>query len=214
MRKFWGIFAALCLVSGVTACSEETVAQPPPVVSSPVATTPVSPATPAPGLGSKGDDVFVRSTPPPPPLSPEKITAACPLLRVVDVERIEGGTWGARADEGTSEKYGKGMVYRCSYPTQYAGYGNLPPAQLSVTAVPGKASPASELKVAAEECVKPAVAISGAGESASYCEVNEYRDLVMVGKRAHGETRVAAIDINRTRAEVYVEVAKLLAERI
>ncbi|HEV7977623.1 hypothetical protein [Amycolatopsis sp.] len=183
------------------------MAQPPAVMSSPVVASPV---TTAPGLGTNPDKSASKSTPPAPPLSPEKITAACPLLRVVDMEKLNGGTWAAKAEEGEPVKDG----FRCGYSTQYNRYSGYTPNQLLVIAVPGNASPAKELAVRTKDCTQPAVAVAGAGESASYCEIDEHRTLVMIGKRGHGETRVASVDVDRTRAEVYVEVAKLLAERL
>jgi hypothetical protein len=178
--------------------------------------TPVvtSPTTSAPGLGSNPDKSAAKSTPPSPPLSPDKIAAACPLLRVIDVEKLSGGTWSATAEEGAPAKSGSGTTYHCGYSTPYNRYSGYEPNRLLVTAVPGNTSPAKELATRAKACAQPAVPVPGVGESASYCEVNEHRTLVMVGKRGHGETRVASVDVDRIRAEVYVEVAKLLAERL
>ncbi|WP_290061650.1 hypothetical protein [Amycolatopsis solani] len=194
MRSLRGILAAACLLTCVAACSSgttTTAASTPP----PPATTSVSKPKPT-------------TTPTPtftPAVSPAKLTGACPLLGNVELAQLLGVAWNAREpSEMPPEPIGPGKAFRCSYPV----------GELYVLAVSGGKSPDAMLKQLQSECDDAAKPVPGAGEAASYCYGKGYSSLVMVAKHAHGQLRVAEVEMGRSRADVCESLAKLLGERL
>ena len=138
-------------------------------------------------------------------MSPAKLTGACPLLGNVELAQILGVAWNAREpSEMPPEQIGPGKAFRCSYPV----------GELYVLAVSGGKSPAAMVKQLESECAEPARPVAGAGEVASYCYGTGYSSLVVVAKHAHGQLRVAEVEMGRSRADVCESLAKLLGERL
>lgn len=198
-----GILTTVCLLLAVTACSsgtptEQVAATPSPSSSSkPASSTPPSP-----------------TTPPPAPLA--KITAACPVLGAIEFLQVIGRSDDLVANEGESERVGAGKAYRCAYEDPKGKYGKS--AELFVAAIPGNQPPRATIDKLAKECEQPATQLPGIGEQALWCEIpTDGPDLdimVSVGKRGHGETRVATLYLYKTRPDVYATLAKLFADRL
>jgi len=195
MRSLRGILAAACLLTCVAACSggstTTTAAAPPPPPPSTSTSKPKPATTPTPTFT--------------PAVSPAKLTGACPLLGNVEFAQLLGVAWNAREpSEMPPEPIGPGKAFRCSYPT----------GELYVLAVSGGKSPAAMVKQLESECADPAKPVAGAGELASYCYGKGYSSLVVVAKHAHGQLRVAEVEMGRSRADVCESLAKLLGERL
>ncbi|WP_146044301.1 hypothetical protein [Amycolatopsis sp. BJA-103] len=193
MRRTWGLLSVGTLLF-LTACSGEPAPAPPP----------------APPSTSASKATSTTPTTPPPPASPAKITAACPFLPLTEVQQIMGDTiYGSK--EGQQEaavKEKDGITdYACHYNRSDGFY-------LSVVAEQGWSVPsmAAETK---KECTKPPTPLPDIGETAWFCDGKDQRVTTVVYKRAHGQIRVALVDISGpTRSDVYETIAKRLAERL
>jgi hypothetical protein len=196
VRNFGGIFAAACLLTCVTACSGGSTTAAPATTSAPPSSTSASKPKPA------------TTTAPPafaPAVSPAKVTGACPFLGNVEFAQVLGTAWNVREpSEMPPEPIGPGKAFRCSY-----AFG-----ELYVLAVAGGKSASSMLTQLQSECDDPAKPVPGAGESASYCYGTGASSLVFVAKHAHGQLRVAEIEMGRSRADVCESLAKLLGDRL
>ncbi|MEU7787082.1 hypothetical protein [Amycolatopsis sp. NPDC049159] len=195
MRSLRGILAAACLLTCVAACSggsTTTAAAPSAPPSSTTASKPKPTPTPVPPTFT-------------PVVSPAKLTGACPLLGNVELAQVLGVAWNTREpSEMPPEQIGPGKAFRCSYPV----------GELYVLAVSGGKSPAAMVKQLESECSEPPKPVAGAGEVASYCYGTGYSSLVVVAKHAHGQLRVAEVEMGRSRADVCESLAKLLGERL
>ena len=195
MRIPGGIFAAACLLTCVTACSGGSTTAAPATTSAPPSSTSVSKPKPA-------------TTAPPafaPAVSPAKVTGACPFLGNAEFAQVLGTAWNVREpSEMPPEPIGPGKAFRCSY-----AFG-----ELYVLAVAGGKPASSMVKQLQSECDDPAKPVPGAGETASYCYGSGASSLVFVAKHAHGQLRVAEIEMGRSRADVCESLAKLLGDRL
>ncbi len=197
-----GILTTVCLLLAVTACSSGTATEPAPMSSTPSPSKPASRTTPSP------------TTPPPAPIA--KITAACPVLGATEILQVIGKSDDLVANEGESERVGAGKAYRCAYEDPKGKYGKS--AELFVAAIPGNQPPRATIDKLAKECKQPVTQLPGIGEQALWCEIPtdgpDLSILVSVGKRSHGETRVATLYMYPTRPDVYATLAKLFADRL
>ncbi|WP_181770668.1 hypothetical protein [Amycolatopsis pittospori] len=193
MDRSWGILAAFSLLLAVSACGPDE-----------------SPAPPASSSSSKPSP---SSTPPTftPTVSPAKVTAACPFLGADELNRITGTTADTVAQEeapGTTED---APQYTCAY---------LTGQQLSETAprlyffALDQVEPDIPVSSTAENCPTSSTPLPGVGDAAMYCALDNYWTTIAIAKRVHGETRMVNLHLHEYPKDVYVRVAKLLAERL
>ncbi|KFZ83306.1 hypothetical protein ED92_05225 [Amycolatopsis sp. MJM2582] len=192
-----------CLLFAVAACSSGAATEPTPTSTAP----PSSSSKPA-------VSTTPSTTPPPVPLA--KITAACPVLSPIEFLQVIGKSDDLVADEGEAERVGAGKAYRCSFDDPKGKYARS--AELFVAAIPGNQPPRTTIDKLAKECKQPVTQLPGIGEQALWCGIPtdgpDLNILVTVGKRSHGETRVATLYMNETRTDVYSSLAKLMADRL
>lgn len=199
MRFLGGIFAAACLLTCVTACSGGSTTAAPTTTSAPPSSTSVSKpkpttATPTPTFAAV--------------VSPAKVTAACPFLGGVEIRQLTGdGNQSSDAGtEGRSESVGPGRAYECDYDGLMT--------TLYVVAIPGNQPATAMIGKLTKECREAAQPIPGAGETATRCKTTDGAEMVVVGKRGHGQTRVAQLYLPPARTDVYESLAKLLGDRL
>ncbi|MFJ1762645.1 hypothetical protein ACIOD2_20170 [Amycolatopsis sp. NPDC088138] len=197
MRTLGGIFAAACLLTCVTACSGGSTAAAPAITS----------ASPSSTSASKPKTTTTAPTPTfAAVVSPAKVTAACPFLGGSEVRQLTGRPdERGEGTEGAPEKVGSGMAYRCSYGLN---------GELFVVAIPGAQNPTATIGKLNKECIEAAVPLPGIAEYTTQCKGPDHEEMIAVGKRAHGQTRVAQFYVPLTRSDVYLSIAKLLGDRL
>lgn len=186
-------------------CSSGTPAAAPP----PSPTAPSTSATPTPTSPT-------TTAPPPftPLVSPEKVTAACPLLGGTEVTDTIAGSDTYVAVDQPPGKSGSVTGYNCSYQSKrFSGSETL---HLTIVVAPRKASPKAMVTGLQKECDGTAVTqLPDIGEAAWTCQPEGTTTLVMTAKSSHGETRVARLEFAAPfRQEVYTKLAKLMADRL
>lgn len=213
---------AACLLTGTAACSSGDGGQAAPA-SNTVPTSSVVPSSrpsvtsssDAPALGPGPGSPPPTTPQPPPPSSPAKVDSACPFLGVDDISAAVGGVVNAHAEETKPDKQPGITIYRCDYVPRV---GSVRPHELFVAAVPGSGRLNSLLADWSEDCAAPGATIPGVDVPARYCQVRNPRTagevMLLVGKKAHGQARVAELFMEPIRVDVYTALAKLLAARL
>ncbi|WIX98943.1 hypothetical protein QRX60_33465 [Amycolatopsis mongoliensis] len=88
------------------------------------------------------------------------------------------------------------------------------PLDLWIVASGRSYSPAKAMANSEKDCTGPVTTLPGIGDGAFFCTVADDEELVMTGKRSHGQNRTAHISLRKHRAEVYTGLAKVLADRL
>ncbi|WP_146073617.1 hypothetical protein [Amycolatopsis sp. CA-126428] len=210
-----GISIAAGVFVLLTACSAaEPIAQtapPTPAVSSPKP----APVSDAPALGPGPGSPAPTTPQPPPPHSPDKVTSACPFLGVTDASAAMSAHIDAYAVEEAPDKRPGITTYHCAYASRTGG---LQIHDLFVTVIPGTGQFASLLKEWTTDCDKPATPIAGMEATARTCALSGAGQggdvMILVGKKGHGETRLAEFHLWPTRSDVYPKIAQLLLDRL
>ncbi|MFB9690568.1 hypothetical protein [Amycolatopsis plumensis] len=149
-----------------------------------------------------------------PPASPVKITAACPLFGPADLQQLLETSEDLMATEqpaaGTS---GPGTEFRCRYEGKYVHPWLL---DLWISSAADALPPEEAMKNIRKDCSGPVTAVPEAGEGAFFCDRTglDQAEMVVLGKRSHGQNRVAVAYVLKHRKDVYARLAKLLAERL
>jgi hypothetical protein len=216
-----GILATAGVLALLTACSTPA---PAPVANT---TTSVAPSTTkpagtsvAPNLGN-GPGSRPPTTPqPPPPHSPDKVASACPFLGVTESSAVMGVVLDTYAVEEAPSRDRDATTYHCNYASRTGGRQLL---DLYVTVIPGTGQLAGLVKDWTKPCLEPATPIAGVDGTTRTCKLNDnvagngrgYGDvLLLVGKKSHGQTRLAQLVLRPFPADVYTKLAQLLSDRL
>jgi hypothetical protein len=97
------------------------------------------------------------------------------------------------------------MAYHCSYRLN---------GELFVVAIPGAQNPSATIGKLNDECAEAAAPLPDIGEYATRCTGPDHEEIIAVGKRTHGQTRIAQFYVPLTRGDVYLSIAKLLGDRL
>lgn len=205
--RLGGIVVAVCLLAA--ACSAEAPPAPTPTPTPP-------PTSDAPNLGPGPESTPVTTPQPPPPASPAEVTSACPFLGVDDINQAIGVDWDGRAVEAKPDQRTKPTRYRCDYPSATR---DTTAYNLQVAAFPGTTRPDTALRGFTADCTGPLTTV---GPEARLCELPDREDngptqhvvRLFVTKAAHAQTRVAVLELQATRLDVYPALATLLLERL
>ncbi|MDX3195245.1 hypothetical protein PV458_43180 [Streptomyces sp. MN03-5084-2B] len=155
-------------------------------------------------------------TPPPftPPASPVKITAACPFLGTAELQELLGTSEDLIAlEQPPDETYAPGTEFQCRYEGKYVHPGLL---DLWIISSANSYPPAKAMANSEKDCGGPMTAVPGAGEGAYFCDLtgSDVTEMIITGKRAHGQNRLAIAYVVKHRKEVYARLAVLLGERL
>ncbi|WP_410564987.1 hypothetical protein [Amycolatopsis sp. cmx-4-61] len=155
-------------------------------------------------------------TPPPftPPASPVKITAACPFLGPAELQELLGTSEDLIATEQPPDQtFVPHTEFQCRYEGKFVHPWLL---DLWITSAAGAYRPAKALKNYQQDCGGPVTAVPGAGEGAYFCDRagTDNAEMVITGKRVHGQNRLAVAYVVKHRKEVYTRLAVLLGERL
>jgi hypothetical protein len=181
MHAIRGTIAAACLLTCAAGCSSAPAAAP----STP---PPSRPSTTVPATTS-ATSTFV------PAVSPDKLSAACPLLDGNELGKTANDFLKAMeftSTEGAPKQQGKVVDYTCVY-KHSADEAEL--GELTVTALSGPVTPQAALKATEKGCAGKATPLDGAGDAAMSCTTPENDTLVITLKRSHGEVRMAAVSV-------------------
>lgn len=188
-----GAAFAVFITLACTACS--TPAPPPAPPSAPRAVTTTEPAAP-----------FTPAD------SPPNVTGACPFLGTRELQRIlETSEDVITTEEPPDPTFVPGTQFQCRYEGKYVSPWLL---DLWIIASAESARPAEAIENSRKDCTGPVTPLSGIGDGAFFCDVAGDRELVMTGKRSHGQNRITYLYLRKHRAEVYTILAKVLAGRL
>ncbi|MGW3994204.1 hypothetical protein ACWEF6_12015 [Amycolatopsis sp. NPDC004772] len=148
-----------------------------------------------------------------PPASPVKITAACPFLGLADLQQLLETSEDLMATEQSVETAVPDTEFRCRYEGKYVHPWLL---DLWISSAAGSLPPEEAMKNIRKDCSGPVTPVPEAGEGAYFCDRAglDQAEMVVLGKRSHGENRVAVAYVLKHRKDVYARLAKLLAERL
>ena len=134
---------------------------------------------------------------------------------MTDVSAAMGAALDAWAEEAQPDKGWRAPVYRCDYPSRVGG---RQVHQLYVAAVPGTGRFDALVKEWTTDCVGAPVPIPGVTGTARTCVASsptkEKDVMLVVAKKAHGQTRLAELDLRPNRDDVYTKIAQLLTDRL
>jgi hypothetical protein len=201
MRRIRLALAVVAVAACLAACSS-------PVTRAVRSSTTMRPATSAPPA--------TTTKPPPftPPASPVKVTAACPFLGTAELQELLGTSEDLIATEQPPDRtFVPDTEFQCRYEGKYVHPGLL---DLWIIAAAGSYRPAQALKNYRQDCGGPVTAVPGAGEGAYFCDRagTDDTEMIITGKRVHGQNRLAVAYVVKHRKEVYARLAVLLGERI
>ncbi len=206
MRRLRLALAVVSVTACLAACSSP--------VSSPVrSATTTKPATSAPATSAP---TATTTKPPPftPPASPAKVTAACPFLAPAELQELLGTSEDLIATEQPADPtFVPHTEFQCRYEGKYVHPRLL---DLWIISATGSYRPAKALKNDQRDCHGPVTAVPGAGEGAYFCDLagTDDTEMVITGKRIHGQNRLAVVYVVKHRSEVYSRLAVLLGERL
>ena len=196
--------AALAAVLALTCAACTPLAPPLPAISATPTTT--RPATTAVTTPKPSAPEFT------PPASPAKVTGACPFLGTAELQRVIGTSEDIiTTEEPPDPTFVPGTQFQCRYEGKYVTPWML---DLWIIASARSFAPAKAMKNSQKDCTGPVTPLPGIGDGAFFCDVAADQELVMTGKRSHGQNRTAYIYLRKHRAEVYTALAKMLADRL
>lgn len=134
---------------------------------------------------------------------------------MTDLSTAMDATIDAHTVEEAPDKRPGVTTYHCRYASRTGG---LQVHDLFVTVIPGTGQFASLLGEWTKDCAQPATPIAGLEATARTCALADAGHggdvMVLAGKKGHGETRLAELDLWPTRSDVYPKIARLLTDRL
>ncbi|MBE8523869.1 hypothetical protein ILP97_41390 [Amycolatopsis sp. H6(2020)] len=176
--------------------------------------TTAKPVTSAPPSAATTKPATTKPAPFTPPASPVKVTAACPFLGTAELQELLGTSEDLMATEQPpDETYVPDTEFQCRYEGKYVHPWLL---DLWIISATGSYPPAKALENSKKDCGGPVTAVPGAGEGAYFCDLAGSGDaeMIITGKRIHGQNRLAIAYVVKHRKEVYSRLAVLLGARI
>lgn len=147
-----------------------------------------------------------------PAVSPAKVTGACPFLGTGELQQVLGTSEGLVAAERPPDPtFVPGTQFECRYEGKYVTPWVL---DLWIVASATAYRPAKAMGNDRKDCTGPVTSLPGLGDGAFFCDVADDEELVMTGKRSHGQNRTTNIYLRKHRAEVYTALARMLADRL
>jgi hypothetical protein len=198
--------AALAAVLALTCAACTTPAPPPAPPATSAAPTPTRPATTAVTTTKPAAPSFT------PQVSPAKVTGACPFLGTGELQQVIGTSEDIiTTEEPPDPTFVPGTQFQCRYEGKYRTPWML---DLWIIAWARSFTPAKSMKNGQKDCTGPVTPLPGIGDGAFFCDVAADEELVMTGKRSHGQNRTAHIYLRKYRDEVYTALARMLADRL